>query len=68
MEQKYKANKGLEELGKTLLNLANLIMVVFLFNTYLQKDNINFFFVMFAMYGIFSIYYIGYILINKAQK
>ena len=34
-------NEGLKEIGKGLITLANLILVLFLFNTYLQKDSFN---------------------------
>ena len=34
-------NKGLEKLGESFMTLANLILVLFLFNTYIQKDNYN---------------------------
>jgi len=42
--------KAKEELGKTLLNLANLLLVLFLLNTYLQKENINFALLFFFIY------------------
>ena len=61
-------NKGLEEFGKSLMNVANLTLVLFLFNTYMQKNEFNYFFVLFSLYGISSLYYVGYTLINKAQK
>jgi len=34
-----KDNKGLEKLGESFMTLANLILVLFLFNTYVQKDD-----------------------------
>ena len=56
-----------KELGKAFLNLANMILVLFLFNTYLQKNNINIPFVFITIYGIFSIYFIGFFLIKEAN-
>jgi len=53
------------ELGKAFLNLANMILVLFLFNTYLQKENINIPFVFFTLYGIGGLYYLGYSLIKE---
>ncbi len=50
------------------MTLANLILVLFLFNTYIQKDNYNIGIVLIDMYGILILYYYGYLLINKAQK
>jgi len=56
-----------KELRKAFLNLANMILVLFLFNTYLQKDNINIPFVFVTLYGICSIYFIGFQLIKEAN-
>jgi len=63
-----KNNKGLEKLGESFMTLANLILVLFLFNTYIQKDNYNIGIVLIDIYGILILYYYGYLLINKAQK
>ena len=57
-----------KELGKALLNLANMILVLFLFNTYLQKNSINIPFVFLTLYGIFSIYFVGFALIKEASN
>ena len=57
-----------KELGKALLNLANMILVLFLFNTYLQKNNINIPFVFLTLYGILSIYFVGFVLIKEASN
>jgi hypothetical protein len=57
--------KAKEELGKALLNLANMLTVLFLLNTYLQKDQINFWIVMALMYAILSLYWIGFVLIKE---
>ena len=59
--------KAKEELGKAFLNLANLLLVLFLLNTYLQKENINFGFVFFFIYVIVGIYRSGYILIKESE-
>jgi Ca2+/Na+ antiporter len=57
--------KAKEELGKALLNLANMLTVLFLFNTYLQKEQINFWIVMVLIYAIVSLYWIGFYLIKE---
>jgi len=56
-----------KELGKALLSLANMVLVLFLFNTYLQKNNINIPFVFLTLYGILSIYFVGFVLIKEAS-
>ena len=61
-------NKGLEKLGESFMNLANLILVLFLFSTYMQKEDFSIVMVFVYLYGIISLYYYGYQLINKAQK
>ena len=57
-----------KELGKALLSLANMILVLFLFNTYLQKDSISIPFVFATLYGILSIYFVGFVLIKEASN
>ena len=57
--------KAKVELGKALLNLANMLTVLFLFNTYLQKEQINFWIVMVLIYAIVSLYWIGFYLIKE---
>jgi len=59
--------KAKEELGKALLNLANMLTVLFLFNTYLQKEQINFWVVMALIYAILSLYWIGFYLIKESS-
>ncbi len=61
-------NEGLKEIGKGLITLANLVLVLFLFNTYMQKDDFSIVGVAFAIYGALSLYYFGYMLINKGEK
>ncbi len=61
-------NKGLEKLGESFMTLANLILVLFLFNTYIQKDNFSIIVVAIDIYGILILYYFGYLLINKSNK
>ena len=60
--------KAKEELGKAFLNLANLLLVLFLLNTYLQKENINFGLLFFFVYVILGIYYVGYYLIKENEN
>ncbi len=61
-------NEGLKEIGKGLITLANLVLVLFLFNTYMQKDDFNIVGVISTLYGVVSLYYVGYILVNKGEK
>ena len=60
--------KAKEELGKSFFNLANLLLVLFLLNTYLQKENINFGLLFFFIYIILGIYYVGYYLIKENEN
>lgn len=58
-------NEGLKEVGKALLSLANLILVLFLLNTYMQKDDFSIIGVLLSFYGVGILYYYGYYFINK---
>ncbi len=62
--QKIKNNEGLKEVGKSLLTLSNLILVLFLFNKYMQKQDFSILGVFLSIYGVIVIYYFGYKLIN----
>ena len=53
------------EFGKALLSLANMILVLFLFNTYLQKNEVSIPFVVLTLYGIGGLYFLGYSLIKE---
>ena len=61
-------NEGLKEVGKSLLTLANLILVLFLFNTYMQKDDYSLIGVALSIYSVIAIYFFGYKLINIGSK
>ncbi len=61
-------DEGLKEIGKGFITLANLVLVLFLFNTYMQKDDFSIVGVILAIYGALSLYYFGYILVNKGDK
>jgi len=63
-----KNNEGLKEVGKALLSLANLILVLFLFNTYMQKDSFSFLGVGLSFYGVGILYFYGYFFINKGSE
>ncbi|WP_434658161.1 hypothetical protein [Sulfurimonas sp. NW9] len=63
-----KIDKAKEKLGETFMTLANLLLVLFLFNTYMQKDNYSIGVVLLSVYGIVNLYLIGYILIKKANE
>ena len=57
--------KAREELGKGLITLANMLLVLFLLNTYLQKDIINYWVVFGSIYAIWGVYFLGYNLIKE---
>ena len=59
--------KALEEFGKALLSLANMLTVLSFINVYLQKDSIDIFVVISFVYGIGFIYFIGYQFIKRSE-
>lgn len=63
-----KKNEGLKEVGKGLISLSNLYLVVFLFNTYLQKDEFSMIGVIWSVYAVIFLYFAGYIMINKGEQ
>lgn len=63
-----KSCKAKEKLGETMMTLANLILVLFLFNTYMQKDSYNLLVVVLSLYGIINLYALGYTLIKQANE
>ena len=60
-------NEGLKEVGKSLLTLSNLILVLFLFNTYMQKQNFSIIGVILSLYTVAMLYVTGYKMINKGD-
>ena len=63
-----KKNEGLKEVGKSLLTLSNLILVLFLFNTYMQRQDFSILGVSLSIYGVITLYYFGYKLINIGDR
>jgi len=63
-----KSCKAKEKLGETMMTLANLVLVLFLFNTYMQKDSYNLLVVVLSLYGIINLYALGYTLIKQANE
>ncbi len=63
-----KIDKAKEKLGETFMTLANLLLVLSLFNTYMQQKTYSLTVVLLSVYGIVNLYFIGYILIKKANK
>ena len=61
-------NEGLKEVGKALLTLANLFLIVFFLNNYLQKDTYSTLGVVLSMYTVIMLYYTGYKAINIGDK
>jgi len=60
-------NEGLKEVGKSLLTLSNLILVLFLFNTYMQKQDFSIVGVLLSLYTVLMLYITGYKIINKGN-
>jgi len=59
-------NEGLKEIGKALLNLANLLLVLFLINSYLMKnDHPSIHIVIVTVYAVAILYVGGYLAINN---
>ncbi len=67
-EEKKGSNKAKEKLGENFMTLANLVLVLFLFNIYMQKDSYNLLIVFLSLYGIINLYVTGYILIKNSYK
>ena len=57
-----------KELGKALLNLANMLLVIYLLGYYLTKEHINIFIVFLILYGVLSLYFIGFYLIKEGSN
>ncbi len=68
MEEKKEINEGLKELGKSLMTLSNLFLIVFFFNTYIQKDNFSLIGAILSIYTFICLYYYGYYFINKGGR
>ena len=60
--------KAKEKLGENLMTLSNLLLVLFLFNTYMQQENYSIWVVVLSLYGIFNLYYLGFNLIKYSVK
>lgn len=60
--------KAKEKLGETLMTLSNLLLVLFLFNTYMQKETYSIWVVILSLYGIINLYYLGFNLIKYSNK
>jgi len=61
-------SKAKEKLGETLMTLSNLLLVLFLFNTYMQKETYSIWVVILSLYGIINLYYLGFNLIKYSNK
>ena len=62
-----KPNEGLKEIGKGFIILANLIFVLFLLNSYLQKEDFSIMGVILSIYTVIMLYIIAYKMINKGD-
>jgi len=56
-----------KELVKSFLNLANMILVVYLLGKYLSNSNFSFWIVFLIIYIIVSLYFAGFYLIKEAS-
>ena len=62
------SNKAKEKLGENFMTLGNLLLVLFLFNTYMQQESYSIIVVILSMYAIFNLYFMGYKLIQTANE
>ena len=60
--------KALEEFGKALLSLANMLTVLSFINVYLQKEEINSYILVAFVYTIIALYSGGYYFIKRSEK
>jgi len=56
-----------KELGKAFLNLANMILVVYLLGKYLNSENFSLWIVFLIVYVVVSLYFAGFYLIKEAS-
>ena len=63
-----KNNEGLKEVGKSLLTLANLFLIMFFINNYLQKDDYSIIGIILSFYTVLMLYFTGYTAINKGEN
>ncbi len=66
--QEEKNNDGLKEVGKSLLTLANLFLIIFFINNYLQKDDYSIIGIILSLYTVIMLYFTGYTAINKGDR
>ena len=59
--------KAKEKLDENLMTLSNLLLVLFLFNTYMQQDTYSVWVVILSLYGIINLYYLGFNLIKYSE-
>lgn len=52
--------KAKEKLGENLMTLSNLLLVLFLFNTYMQQESYSILVVLLSLCGILNLYYLGF--------
>ena len=67
MDENIIKNEGLKEVGKGFITLANLILVLFLLNTYLQKQDFAIIGIILSLYAVIMLYVSGYTMINKGD-
>ena len=60
-------NEGLKEVGKGFIALGNLILVLFLLNTYLQKEDFDIIGILLSLYAVIMLYTTGYTAIKKGE-
>jgi len=56
-----------KELGKAFLNLANMILVVYLLGKYLSSENFSLWIVFLIVYVVVGLYFAGFYLIKEAS-
>ena len=67
MSENIVKNDGLKEVGKGFIALANLFLIIFLLNNYLQKESFSIIAVILSIYTFFMLYLTGYKMINRGD-
>jgi len=68
MQNKKHHNTGLIEVGKGLITLANLFLILFFLNNYLQQDYFGIIGTVASLYIVIMLYISGYTMINKGDS
>ena len=56
-----------KEFGKSLFNLANMLLVIYLLGNYISQFRVNFFIVFLILYTVLGLYFVGFYLIKEGS-